>query len=662
MEKKIKRLREQLHQYNYEYYILDCPTISDFEFDNLLKKLQVLEKKNPQYFDSNSPTQRVGGGITKKFPTIKHHFKMYSLDNAYSFEELKEWEERIKKKIEGQPIEYVCELKLDGASINLTYENGELIRAVTRGDGEQGDEITQNIKTISTIPLKLQKDGFPVSFEMRGEVILLIKAFQELNKKRKKAGEDTYMNPRNTASGSLKLQDSKEVKQRHLTCYQYSFAGESLSFATHWEGLNKAKEWGFFISKETQKKNSLAAVFDYIKYWEKHRDNLPYEIDGIVVKVNNLKQQKILGFTSKSPRWAIAFKYKAARITTILQSVSYQIGRTGAVTPVANLEPVLLSGTTVKRASLHNAEQIAKLNLCIGDRVFVEKGGDIIPKIVGVDTSFKNEKRSPILFPKHCPDCQFPLEKKEGEAHHFCFNENLCPPQIAGKIQHFISRKAMDIDGIGAETVNLFFQNGLMKNIADLYTLQEDAILLLEGMARKSVENLLDGIEKSKQQPFVRVLFGLGIRYVGETVAQRLVEYFNKLDNLQKATLEELCNVDEIGERIAKSVVAFFSDKRNQEMIARLKSYGLQFEESGKERQSALFDGKIIVVSGVFESFSREELKRLIKENGGKVGSSVSSKTSFIVAGKRMGPAKKQKAEAIGILIMSEEEFLEKLK
>ena len=656
---KIAQLREALRQHNYNYYVLDNPTISDYEFDMLLKELQKLEVAHPEFYDENSPTQRVGGKVTKDFKTVKHDFRMYSLDNSYSKEDLLDWEKRIKKLIDGD-VQYTCELKYDGASMSLTYEHGKLVRAVTRGDGEQGDDVTTNVKTIKSVPLKLKGD-YPERFDIRGEIVLPIAAFKQMNEERIAAGEDPYRNPRNTASGSLKLQDSAEVAKRPLECLLYNIKGNKFDFETQFKGLEKARAWGFKVPNEAKLVNSVDEILDYVNYWETHRHDLPYEIDGVVIKVNSLFQQEELGFTSKAPRWAMAYKFKAEQVSTILNEISYQVGRTGAITPVANLEPVELAGTTVKRASLHNADQIEKLDIRVGDTVYVEKGGEIIPKIIGVDISKRPKDSSPTVYINDCPECHTALVRPEGEAKHYCPNANACPPQVAGRIQHFISRKAMDIDGLGSETVVLLVKEQLISNYADLYELTVEQIIPLERMAQKSAENLIQGIKASKAIPFERVLFALGIRYVGETVAKKLARHYKSIDNLMSATILDLTMVDEIGERIAKSVTEFFSQEEHIKIVERLKTYGLQLKISEEQlaQQTDTLAGQTIVVSGVFEKVSRNELKKLIEDNGGKVGSSISSKTTYLVAGDKMGPSKRTKAESLGVPIITEDDFLE---
>lgn len=658
IKNQIEALRQELHDHNHRYYILDEPIISDYEFDQLLQTLQDLEKKYPDFSDPNSPTKRVGGGITKSFETVPHKNPMYSLSNTYSKEELLQWEERLKKALgEEAQIEYSCELKFDGASISLTYENGVLVKAITRGDGVQGDNITTNVKTIKTIPLKLKAD-FPKFFEIRGEILLPWEGFHKMNEQRAALGEPLYRNPRNTASGSLKLQDSRIVADRPLTCFLYSLAGDSLPVSSQFEALTKAREWGFKVPESAEKVNSIDAVFDFITSWEEKRKSLPFEIDGIVIKVNSLFQQDELGFTSKAPRWAIAYKYKAEQASTRLNDVQYQVGRTGAVTPVAQLEPVLISGTTVKRASLHNAAQIQKFDLRIGDLVYVEKGGEIIPKITGIDPLNRGNLEDRVVFIEHCPECYSPLQREEGEAQHYCVNDLNCPPQQIGKIQHFIGRKAMDIEGLGGETVSLLYKEGLLNSIDDLYRLRKEQILPIERMAEKSVTNLLEGIEKSKEKPFAKVLFGLGIRFVGETVAKKLTEEFGSIDQLAAASIEALTNTDEIGDRIAQSVVAYFVQHENRKLVQALKDFGLQVESIAPVRDvHEAFLGKKFVVSGVFEAFSREDLKTEIEFLGGKIVSSVSSKTDYLVAGEGMGPSKKEKAIKFGVTILDENSY-----
>ena len=659
---KIEALRAELRQHNYNYYVLDQPQIDDYTFDQKLKELQELESKHPEYHDPNSPTLRVGGQVTKNFATVKHQYRMYSLDNSYSQEDLEDWEQRIKKLVDGK-VEYVCELKYDGASISLTYENGALVRAVTRGDGTQGDDVTNNVKTIRSVPLKLKGD-YPDKFDIRGEIVLPLAGFAAMNAERVEAGDEPYSNPRNTASGSLKLQDSAEVAKRPLECLLYSIVGENLNFDSQFESLEKARSWGFKVPDVAKKTASTAETFEFLNYWDEHRHDLPYETDGVVIKVNSFRQQEELGFTAKAPRWAMAYKFKTEQAETVLEKITYQVGRTGAITPVANLVPVQLAGTIVKRASLHNADQIEKLDVREGDSVYVEKGGEIIPKIVGVDFEKRDPDSAPTTYIDTCPECGTPLVRQEGEAQHYCPNDMGCPPQIIGRIQHFISRKAMDIEGLGGETVALLVNEGLIKNYADLYTLKKEQILPLERMAEKSADNLIKGIEASKQVPFERVLFGLGIRYVGETVARKLAKQFKNIDALAAATEETLIAVDEIGNRIAHSVVAFFSDAYAQELIDRLKAYGLQLELDAAvlENQTEKLKGQTFVISGVFSKVSRTELKKMIEDNGGKASGSISSKTNYLVAGENMGPSKLQKAESLNVPIISEDDFLEMLE
>ncbi|MNK56717.1 DNA ligase [compost metagenome] len=655
----IQALREELNLHNHNYYVLDNPTISDLEFDTKLKELQELEAKHPEYFDEDSPTQRVGGGITKNFNTIKHEYRMYSLDNSYSKDELLEWEKRVHKGLGASDVEFTCELKYDGASISISYENGRLSKAVTRGDGFQGDEVTTNIKTIRAVPIKLKGD-YPEKFDIRGEIILPFEGFAKMNQELIEIGETPYSNPRNTASGSLKLQDSAEVAKRPLDCLLYSIIGTNLPFKTQFEGLEKARQWGFKVPKEAKLAKNMDEVFAFIDYWDTHRHNLPYETDGVVIKINDIHQQEELGYTAKSPRWAIAYKFKAERVSTRLNTITYQVGRTGAITPVANLEPVQLAGTIVKRASLHNADQIAKLDVREGDEVFVEKGGEIIPKIIAVDFTQRPADLLPTVYITHCPECNTELERKDGEAQHYCPNFYGCPPQIIGRIQHYISRKAMDIEGLGGETVALLYNSDLVHNYADLYELKKEQVIPLERMAEKSAANLINGIEKSKEIPFERVLYALGIRYVGETVAKKLAKHYKTIDNLANASLMDLILVDEIGERIAQSVITFFENEENKRIIERLKGYGVQLEAlaSADTSVSDKLTGKTFVVSGVFEKFSRDDLKKAIEDNGGKVGSSISAKTHYVVAGDNMGPAKLEKANQLGIAIISEDDFI----
>ena len=659
IKEKIEALRRELREHNHKYYVLASPTISDYEFDMKLKELQALEEQNPEFMDATSPTMRVGGTVTKNFETVVHEHRMYSLDNSYSREELLDWEKRVLRILGGFTVNFTCELKYDGASISLTYENGELVRGVTRGDGFQGDDVTANIRTIKSVPLRLKGD-FPSKFDIRGEIVLPIDGFAKMNEERINNGEDPYMNPRNTAAGSLKLQDSSLVAERPLECLLYGITGSKLNFSSQFDMLLKAREWGFKVPAAAKLCETTEEVMQFLEYWDIERHNLPYETDGVVVKVNSLQQQEELGYTAKSPRWALAYKFKAEQAVTILNEISYQVGRTGAITPVANLQAVLLAGTTVKRASLHNADQIAKLDIREGDTVHVEKGGEIIPKIVSVDLSKRPANSIPTRYITNCPECGTKLRRKVGEAQHFCPNESGCPPQITGKIQHFISRKALDIEGLGSETVELLYKEGLINNYADLYTLTKDQLMPLERLAEKSAENLINGVAASVNIPFERVLFGLGIRYVGETVAKKLAKAYKNIDALMVATANELEMVDEIGERIAESVVNFFEEEKNRDIINQLKEYGLQFSLTDKQLdgQTDKLKGQTFVVSGVFEKVSRTELKKNIEDNGGKVSSSISSKTSFVVAGANMGPSKKEKADKLGIPIISEDEFL----
>ncbi|WP_339656627.1 NAD-dependent DNA ligase LigA [Flavobacterium frigidarium] len=654
----IESLRQELNRHNYNYYVLDSSEISDFDFDMKLKQLQDLENQYPQFLDPSSPTQRVGGNITKNFETVPHDYRMYSLDNSYSKEDLVEWESRVQKVLGEVSLSYTCELKYDGASISITYENGKLLRAVTRGDGFQGDNVTNNIKTIRSIPLQLQ-GNYPERFDIRGEIVLPFAGFEKMNQELIEIGETPYANPRNTASGSLKLQDSSEVAKRPLDCLLYFLIGNNLPFSSQYEGLETARNWGFKVPQEATLANNMQEVFDFIDYWDIHRHELPYETDGVVVKVNSFRYQEELGYTAKAPRWAIAYKFKSEQVSTLLNTISYQVGRTGAITPVANLQAVQLAGTVVKRASLHNADQIAKLDIRVGDTVFVEKGGEIIPKIIAVDFSKRPDGTEPTEYITHCPECNTELIRGEGEANHYCPNYYGCPPQIVGRIQHYISRKAMDIEGLGGETVALLYASDLVHNYADLYDLTVDQILPLERMAQKSAENLVKGVLQSKDIPFERVLYALGIRFVGETVAKKLAKHYKTIEALQKATVMELVLVDEIGERIAQSVVDFFSNEANIQIINQLKMHGVQFEivETINPNATTKLAGKVFVVSGVFKVYSRDELKKAIEDNGGKVGSSITSKTDYVIAGDNMGPAKLEKANKLKVTILSENEF-----
>ena len=655
---QIKLLRADLHRHNYNYYILDSPEISDYDFDQKMKLLQDLEAKYPAAVDPNSPTQRVGGSVTKEFKTVVHNHPMYSLSNTYSIEEIKDWINRIKKRIGEMPLSFMCELKFDGASINLTYKNGKLIRAATRGDGLQGDEVTQNIKTLPTVPLELRGD-FPDFFEIRGEVVLPWQAFNLLNQEKEATGESTYKNPRNTASGSLKLQDSASVAKRGLECYSYAIVGKDLTFNTQFEVLEKARSWGFMVPASAKQCHSQKEIFDFLAHWDMQRSQLPYEIDGVVIKVNELDFQDQLGYTAKSPRWAIAYKFQAEQVSTTLLGIQYQVGRTGAITPVASLEPIQISGTTVRRASLHNADQIEKLGLRLGDNVFVEKGGEIIPKIIGVASQQRGHEEARVQFIKNCPECKSLLIREKGEAQHYCTNKNGCTPQLIGRIQHFISRKAMDISGIGAETVVQLFQAKLIRDSADLFNLKLNDLIGLERMAQKSAQNLIDGVAQSKKQPFSKVLFALGIRYVGETVAKKLAKQFKSMDALANASEESLLKTDEIGDRIAASLISFFNNPDHIDFIKRLEASGLNFDH--KEVAASLpqkLDGKRIVISGVFEQFSRKELGEKIESHGGILAGSISVKTDYLLAGVNMGPSKRAKADQLKITILNEKAFL----
>jgi DNA ligase (NAD+) len=663
VKKKIEELSKQLDEHNYNYYVLSNPVISDFEFDKLLEELISLEKAHPEYLLPDSPSQRVGGQITKEFKTVKHKYAMLSLGNTYSEEELIDFDERVKKVVHGH-YEYVCELKYDGVAIGLTYIGGKLVRAVTRGDGEQGDDVTTNVKTIKSIPLKLRGNSYPKEFEIRGEIFMPRSSFIKINKEREEIAEPLLANPRNAASGTLKMQDSTVVAKRNLNCYFYFMLGENLPFKGHYENMQAAREWGFRVPDSVIKTDTMKGVFEFIKKWDKERNNLEFEIDGVVLKINSYEQQKMLGLTSKSPRWAIAYKFKAQRVSTVLKSISYQVGRTGAITPVANLEPVLLAGTTVKRASLHNADIIEKLDIRVGDTVFVEKGGEIIPKVIAVDESKRAELSVKTEYIEKCPECGTKLIRNEGEANHYCPNELGCPPQVIGKMVHFVGRKAMDIDSLGGETIAQLYDNKLIANIADIYTLKKADLLSLERMAEKSVNNLLDGIEASKAIPFERVLYAIGIRHVGETTAKKLAFYFKNIEALELATVEQLLEVGDIGERIAETIVAYFKDARIIEMINRLKSYGLQFQLSENQltATSTKLKDKSFVVSGVFSKFSRDDLKKTIEQNGGKNVGSISGKTSYVLAGENMGPEKLKKAEKLGVPILSEDDFIKMIE
>jgi len=659
IQQKIEKLREELHQHNYNYYILDEATISDFEFDTQLKELQDLEAQYPEFNDINSPTLRVGGAVTKNFPTIQHKFRMYSLDNSYDFDDLEDWEKRIIKTID-DPVEFVAELKYDGASISILYENGKLVQAVTRGDGFQGDEITANVRTISDIPLTLKGD-FPNQFFMRGEIYLTRKNFDKLNKLREEEGLDPFMNPRNTASGSLKMQDSAEVRKRSLSSVLYQYISEEVPAETHWELLQKAQGWGFKTSQQAKLCSTMDEVKEFINFWDAERHNLPFEIDGIVLKVNSLQQQRQLGYTAKSPRWAMAYKFKAEKVETELKSVSYQVGRTGAITPVANLKPVLLAGTIVKRASLHNEDIIKKLDLHENDFVYVEKGGEIIPKIVGINTEKRTSESKEIEYIKNCPECGTELVKIIDQAIHFCPNELHCPPQVVGRMIHYVSRKALNIDNLGSETIEQLYREKLVENPADFYTLTKEQLLPLERMAEKSAQNIITGIENSKEIPFEKVLYGIGIKHVGETVAKKLVKNFATIDDLKAATAEELCQVEDIGTKIAVSIVDFFANSENILMLERLKSYGVQLEkgENTNEVLSNVLDGKTFLFTGKLSLFTRESAEDMVEKHGGKNISAVSKNLNFLVVGEKAG-SKLKKAQDIGTIeILDEQQFLD---
>lgn len=659
---RIKELRKEIDRYNHAYYVENNPIISDFEFDMKLKQLEEMEKAYPQYFDKNSPTQRVGSDLTKNFKQVEHRYPMLSLANTYSEGEVTDFYNRVKKSL-NTDFEIVCELKFDGASISLIYENGELVTAVTRGDGTVGDDVTANIRAIKSIPITLN-GNYPSRFEIRGEILMPFAVFEELNEEKAQKGEPLFANPRNATSGTLKLQNPAEVARRKLDAYLYYILGEELPHNTHYDNIQNAKQWGFKISDAIRRCKNLDEIFDYIHYWDTERHRLPVATDGIVLKVNDLIQQKNLGLTAKSPRWAIAYKYQAVRGLTRLDSVSYQVGRTGAVTPIANLEPVLLSGTTVKRASLHNADIIENFDLHIGDMVYVEKGGEIIPKITGVEVLRRATTMPKVIFPDKCPECKTSLVRNEDEAAYYCPNDNNCPPQIKGKISHFVSRKAMNITGLGDETISLLYEKGLVGNVADLYTLKEAELSTLERLGEKSAKNIISAIEVSKQVPYENVLFALGIRYVGETVAKRLAKTFRSIESLAKASFDELIQVDEIGEMIAKSVVGYFAKEEHKTLISRLKESGLQLSAEVKEikLQSSKLEGKTIVISGVFYKHSRDEYKDIIEQNGGKNSGAISAKTSFVLAGDNMGPAKKEKADKLGVPTVSEDDFLAMLE
>ena len=662
-QERILQLRSELHEHNRRYYVLNSPTISDYEFDMLLKELQQLEEEHPDMYDATSPTLRVGSDITKEFRQVQHKYPMLSLGNTYSKEEVADFYDRVSRSL-NEEFEICCELKFDGTSISLTYEDGKLVRAVTRGDGEKGDDVTANVKTIRTVPLVLAGEGWPREFEIRGEVLMPWNVFEALNEERARNEEPLFANPRNAASGTLKLQDSSVVAKRRLDAYLYFMLGEQLPAEGHFENLQIAAEWGFKVSSTTCKCATLDEVFSFIDRMDVERKNLPFATDGIVLKVNSLRQQKNLGYTAKSPRWAIAYKFQAEKALTRLNEVTYQVGRTGVVTPVANLDPVQLSGTVVKRASLHNADIIEKLDLHIGDMVYVEKGGEIIPKITGVDTDARFMLGQKVNFIEKCPECGTPLVRVDGEAAHYCPNDTQCPPQIKGKIEHFVSRDAMNIDSIGPETVEMLFNYGLIKDIADIYTLCAEDLMFLPRMGAKSAENIVAAAKASLEVPFERVLFALGIRFVGATVAKRLARAFGNIDALMSATLEQLTAVEEIGERIAASVIAYFANDAHRTLVARLKEAGVKFElgEETLQARTTILQGKSIVISGVFSRHSRDEYKEMVESNGGKNVGSVSKSTSFILAGENMGPSKLEKANKLGVRIVSEDEFLAMLQ
>jgi DNA ligase (NAD+) len=667
---KIQALSTELEQHNYNYYVLDNPTISDYEFDKLLEELIALEKQFPEFLSPNSPSQRVGGQITKEFKSVKHQYAMLSLSNSYNQEDLLDFDRRVREGLGitasgglfDEAIDYVCELKFDGLSISLIYENGKLTQAITRGDGVQGDDVTTNAKTIKSIPLQL-KGNYPDKFEIRGEVFMPRPVFDAINKEREEIGDALMANPRNAASGSMKMQDSAQTAKRKLDCFLYYVLGENLPHQSHFDNMHAAKSWGFKISEDAKLCSGINEVIDFINYWDKKRFDLPYDIDGIVIKINGYNQQQNLGFTAKSPRWAIAYKFKAEQVSTELLSIAYQVGRTGAITPVANLQPVALGGTTVKRASLHNADIIEKLDVRLGDMVFVEKGGEIIPKIIGVDLTKRSANSKPTIYITHCPECNTELQRNEGEANHFCPNENECPPQVIGKMEHFVSRKAMNIDSLGGETIVQLFKAGLVKNIADLYDLKKEQLLPLERMAEKSANNLIEGLEASKQVPFERVLYAIGIRHVGETTAKKIAKKVKTLDVLINSTKEEVLAIDEVGEIIAISLHDFFTNEKNKAIIEKLKAAGLQFELSEEQQQggSDKLKDLTFVISGVFAKHSRDQYKEMIELHGGKNSGSISKKTSFVLAGDNMGPEKLKKAESLGVKLINEDEFLEML-
>lgn len=657
--RKINDLRQELEDHNYRYYVLHEPVISDYDFDMKLRELEKMEADFPEYADPFSPTQRVGSDISKAFEQVEHRYPMLSLSNAYSEEEIRDFDNRIKKLI-GPDFEYVCELKFDGSSISLLYEGGKLVRAVTRGDGIKGDDVTSNVRTIRSVPLKLRGKGFPESFEIRGEIVMPLLVFDSINKQREEAGDALFANPRNAAAGTLKMQNPSIVASRKLDAYFFSLMGDMLPEDGHYQNLATARQWGFKVSEAMQLCRNLDEVIAYLQKWDLERHKIPVGTDGVVIKVNSQRLQEELGFTAKSPRWATAYKFKAESAATELKSVDFQVGRTGAVTPVANLDPVLIAGTVVKRASLHNADIIKKLDLHYNDTVFVEKGGEIIPKITGVKEDMRVKAAKPVTFTDTCPECGTPLIRQEGEAAHYCPNDMGCPPQIKGKIEHFVGRRAMDIDGLGQETIESLYKHGLIKGIADLYLLKKEQLTELERMGDKSAQRILDGLEASKKAPFERVLYALGIRYVGETVAKKLATEVGSIGNLMSKSREELEEISEIGERIAESVVEYLSDPAHREMIEFLKEQGLQFQVSAEKlsNRTEKLKGLSIVISGTFEHHSRDELKQLIEQNGGKNAGSISKKTSYILAGENMGPSKLEKAEQLGVPIISEEDFM----
>jgi DNA ligase (NAD+) len=660
---RIEELSRQIEEHNYKYYVEAQPSISDFEFDKLLEELITLEKEHPEYLKPDSPSQRVGGQITKEFKTVKHKYPMLSLGNTYSEQELSDFDERVRKALNAD-YEYVCELKYDGVAIGLTYKNGTLVQAVTRGDGEKGDDVTTNAKTIKSIPLKLRGHDYPEEFEIRGEIFMSRKVFDEINREREEIAEPLLANPRNAAAGTLKMQDSAIVAKRNLDCFLYAVYTDSLHYKNHFDSVQAAKRWGFKTSEHLKKVSGIEEVFHFINKWDKERSNLEFDIDGVVIKVNSYEQQRILGFTAKSPRWAIAYKFKAQQVSTTLESISYQVGRTGSITPVANLKPVLLAGTMVKRASLHNADIIEKLDVRVGDTVFVEKGGEIIPKIIGVDHNKRHAQAHKVEFITHCPECGTQLVRIESEANHYCPNEWGCPPQVKGKMEHFVGRRAMNIDSLGSETIAQLYDAGLIHNSADIYELKKEDVLRLERMAEKSVANLLAGIEESKKIPFERVLFAIGIRHIGETTAKKLAYYFKTIDALKNATLEQLLEVGDIGETTARSVIDYFADPKNAILIEKLRQHGVQLELSQEQLVNASdkLKGLSFVVSGVFSKFSRDDLKKAIEQNGGKSVGSISGKTSYLVAGENMGPEKLKKAEKLGVPVISEADFIKMIE